>query len=149
MDARLLAGHRDMNITRRYVHPREEELYQENVDLNRRLTITVAVLNDEKNKRVRAERDAFWKDISFSAAHKMGNPMFAIETNLDPLKRRIEDGRVSEAVKVVQSIRNSVEKAKGIVARFKSLTVAQQIRPRRSHEENRRSALGEPLRSRT
>jgi signal transduction histidine kinase len=106
-----------------------EELYQENVDLNRRLTTTVAALNDEKNKRVRAERDAVWKDISFSAAHKMGNPIFAIETNLDPLKRRIEDGRVGEAVKVVQSIRNSVEKAKGIVAQFKSLTVAQQIRP--------------------
>lgn len=28
----------------------------------------MAALNDEKNKRVRAERDAVWKDISFSAA---------------------------------------------------------------------------------
>jgi signal transduction histidine kinase len=106
-----------------------EELYRENMDLTSRLTTTVAALNDEKNKRVRAERDAVWKDISFSAAHKMGNPIFAIETNLDPLKRRIEDGRVAEAIKVVESIRSSVEKAKGIVAQFKSLTIAQQIRP--------------------
>ncbi|MGA7383551.1 MAG: ATP-binding protein [Methylocella sp.] len=105
-----------------------EELYQENVDLTGRLTTTVAALNDEKNKRVRAERDAIWKDISFSAAHKMGNPIFAIETNLDPLRRRIGDGRVGEAVEVVQRIRNSVEKAKGIVAQFKSLTIAQKIR---------------------
>jgi signal transduction histidine kinase len=106
-----------------------EELYRENLDLTRRLTSTLAALSDEKNKRVRAERDAVWKDISFSAAHKMGNPIFAIETNLDPLRRRINDGRVHEATKVVDSIRSSIEKAKGIVEQFKSLTVAQQIRP--------------------
>jgi len=105
-----------------------EELYQENVELAKRLTATVAALTDEKNKRVRAERDAVWKDISFSAAHKMGNPIFAIETNLDPLRRRLVDGRVTEALSVIESIRNSVEKAKGIVAQFKSLTLAQQIR---------------------
>ena len=106
-----------------------EELYQENVDLTRRLTETVAALQDEKDKRVRAERDAVWKDISFSAAHKMGNPIFAIETNLDPLQLRIEDGRRSEAVEIIQSIRRSVEKAKAIVAQFKSLTIAQQVKP--------------------
>lgn len=106
-----------------------EELYRENIDLTKRLTATVAALNDEKNKRVRAERDAVWKDISFSAAHKMGNPIFAIETNLDPLQRRIVDNRTSEAIRVVESIRNSIEKAKAIVAQFKSLTIAQQIKP--------------------
>jgi signal transduction histidine kinase len=106
-----------------------EDLYRENTELTNRLTKTVAALNDEKNKRVRAERDAVWKDISFSAAHKMGNPIFAIETNLDPLQRRIEDGRAAEAVKVVESIRTSIEKAKGIVQQFKSLTIAQQITP--------------------
>jgi signal transduction histidine kinase len=106
-----------------------DDLYRENTDLTTRLFATVSALNDEKNKRVRAERDAVWKDISFSAAQKMGNPIFAIETNLDPLKRRIEDGRREEAADVVHSIRNSVEKAKSIIAQFKSLTVAQQIRP--------------------
>jgi signal transduction histidine kinase len=106
-----------------------EELYREVVELNGRLRSTNAALEDEKNRRVRAERDAVWKDISSAAAHKLGNPIFAIETNLDPLQRRIEDGRVAEAVKVIESIRTSVEKAKGIVAHFKHLTVAQQIIP--------------------
>ena len=106
-----------------------EELYQENIDLTRRLTDTISALKDEKNKRFRAERDAVWKDISFSAAHKMGNPIFAIETNLDPLQLRIDDGRRSEAIEIIQSIRRSVEKAKAIVAQFKSLTVAQQVKP--------------------
>ena len=106
-----------------------EELYRENLDLADRLTATLAALDDEKNKRVRAERDAVWKDISFSAAHKMGNPIFAIETNLDPLVLRTESGRVAEAIEVIRSIRNSVEKAKAIIDQFKSLTVAQQIKP--------------------
>ena len=37
--------------------------------------------------------------------------------------------KLAEAVKVIESIRTSVEKAKGIVAHFKHLTVAQQIIP--------------------
>jgi signal transduction histidine kinase len=113
-----------------------EELNRENLNLNSRLaatnnqlTATIAALEDEKNKRVRAERDAVWKDISFTAAHKMGNPIFAIETNLDPLNRRIDEGRATEAVDVVGRIRKSVEKAKAIVAQFKSLTSAQEVRP--------------------
>ena len=57
-----------------------EELYNETVLLSERLRTTVAAYEEEKNKRVRAERDAVWKDISFSAAHKIGNPIFAIET---------------------------------------------------------------------
>ena len=65
-----------------------EELYRENVDLAAGLAKTVAALEDEKNRRVRAERDAVWKDISFSAAHKIGNPN---------LCDRDESGSVAEA----------------------------------------------------
>ena len=104
-----------------------EELYQENVTLTDNLAKTIADLEEEKNRRVRAERDSVWKDISFSAAHKIGNPVFAIETNLGPLQKRITEDRKDEAVEVVESIRGSVEKAKGIVEQFKSLTKAQQI----------------------
>lgn len=106
-----------------------EQLYSENVDLAERQAILITQLEDEKNKRIRAERDAAWKDISFSAAHKMGNPVFAIETNLDPLSRRIAEQRTAEAQAVVASIRTSVEKAKRIVDQFKSLTRAQEIHP--------------------
>ncbi len=106
-----------------------EELNRENLHLNNRLTATVAALEDEKSKRVRAERDAIWKDISFTAAHKLGNPIFAIETNLDPLTKRIEEKRSEEATYVVGRIRKSVEKAKAIVAQFTSLASAQEVRP--------------------
>ncbi len=106
-----------------------EELYRENVRLTERLTFANAALEAEKNLRVRAERDAVWKDISFSAAHKIGNPIFAIETNLDPLERRVESGRGDEAKEVIRSIRASVEKAKGIIDQFKSLTRAQEVTP--------------------
>ena len=106
-----------------------EELYTETVRLNERLAATNKALEDEKNARVRAERDAVWKDISFTAAHRIGNPIFAIETNLDPLLKRIKEGNSSEAVEVVDDIRASVGKAKDIVEQFKSLTKAQEIHP--------------------
>jgi signal transduction histidine kinase len=105
-----------------------EELYRENLELNRNLVNTLAAYEEEKNRRIRAERDAIWKDISYSAAHKIGNPIFAIETNLDPLQRRIDRNNAGEATEIVNDIRFSVEKAKGIVDQFKSLARSQEIK---------------------
>ena len=109
-----------------------EDLYSETQLLNERLTLTNRKLEEEKNRRVRAERDAIWKDISFAAAHKIGNPIYAIENNLDPLKLRVMEIRTAEAVEVVDEIRDSVEKAKAIVEQFKSLAKAQNIKPART-----------------
>jgi signal transduction histidine kinase len=106
-----------------------EELYRENSDLVARQGKLIIDLEEEKNKRVRAERDSIWKEISFSAAHKIGNPIFAIETDLDPLVRRIQEQRATEAVEVVGNIRSSVEKAKAFVEQFKSLARSQEIKP--------------------
>lgn len=86
-------------------------------------------LQDERHRRVRAERDASWKDISFSAAHALGNPIFAIETILDPLEKRLAEGRLDEAMEVAKRIRVSVEKSKKIIDQFKSLARAQDITP--------------------
>ncbi len=106
-----------------------EELYHENVQLTERLAKLISDLEEERNLRIRAERDAVWKDISFSAAHKIGNPIFAIETDLNPLRRRIVEARIEEAIEVTDNMQSSVEKAKGIVEQFKSLTKAQQVNP--------------------
>ncbi|MBN1902588.1 hypothetical protein JW926_14785 [Candidatus Sumerlaeota bacterium] len=106
-----------------------EELYKENSKLSSNLAKTVADLEEEKNRRVRAERDAVWKDISFTAAHRIGNPIFAIETDLDPLLKRIRENRKQEGEKVVENIRSSVEKAKAYIEQFKSLTKAQEVKP--------------------
>jgi signal transduction histidine kinase len=104
-----------------------EELYQENAQITTRLSQTVEELKEERGRRVRAERDAAWKDISFAAAHKIGNPVFAIETILGPLEKRITDGRTAEAIDMSHRIQMSVEKAKEIVNQFKSLALAQKI----------------------
>lgn len=106
-----------------------EELYKENVDFAVRQTELISKLEEEKNKRIRAERDSVWKDISFSAAHKIGNPIFAIETDLDPLLKRVREQRTAEAEEVVANIRSSVEKAKAFVEQFKSLSRSQEIKP--------------------
>lgn len=106
-----------------------DELYQENVELSRNYITANAALKEEQNRRLRAERDAAWKDISFAAAHKLGNPVFAIETNMDPLRKRIIENRKEEAILVTDEILVSVEKAKDIVDQFKSLTRVQRMEP--------------------
>jgi len=104
-----------------------EDLYMENSELSERVVRSNVELEAEKNRRITAERDAVWKDITFSAAHKIGNPIFAIETNLDPLVKRIRENKTAEVNEVITDIRSSVEKAKSIIEQFKSLEKAQDI----------------------
>jgi signal transduction histidine kinase len=86
-------------------------------------------LNHERELRIEAEREAAWKDVAFTAAHKLGNPLFAIETNLHELVDLTEstDPMVRD---IIQDISTSVEKAKVIIEHFKSLTKFRRISPR-------------------
>lgn len=86
-------------------------------------------LNNERRLRIEAEREAAWKDVAFTAAHKLGNPLFAIETNLHELVELTEttDPMVQD---IIQDISTSVEKAKVIIEHFKSLTKFRNIAPR-------------------
>lgn len=104
-----------------------EDLYKENLELTDRQARLISELEVEKNRRISAERDAVWKEISFAAAHKIGNPIFAIETNLDPLVKRIRENKTEEVNEVIADIHLSVDKAKSIIEQFKSLTKAQDI----------------------
>ena len=106
-----------------------DELHKENLDLLQSLATTNSALQEEKNRRVRAERDAVWKDIAFSAAHKLGNPIFAIETDIEPLKKRVLEGKTTEVNEVIANLFRAVDKAKGIIEQFKSLAKAQNVSP--------------------
>ena len=76
-----------------------------------------------------AERDDLWKDAAFQAAHKLGNPIFALETALQVIKRHIKQ-KPDEALSVAQEMAVSIEKAKLIIDQFKSLSRAQENSPR-------------------
>lgn len=52
------------------------------------------------------------KKTTLGLDHFLGNPLFAIETNLNPLRKRIKDGRYNEALEIIDSIQRSVNKAK-------------------------------------
>jgi len=54
-------------------------------------------------------------ETSETLTEKIGNKIFAIETNLDPLERRIMDGRVEEAIEILKSIRISVDHIKQLL----------------------------------
>jgi len=104
-----------------------EELYRENVSLSEKLQSTIEALKEERDRRVIAERDAVWKDVAFTAAHKLGNPIFALETNLQGIKRRIST-HPEKALEVATEMDASIEKAKTIIEQFKSLTKAHEIK---------------------
>lgn len=106
-----------------------EQLYLENAALEQKNQATIAALEEEKDRRARAERDAVWKDVAFTAAHKLGNPIFALETNLQSLKRAVGDSP-TEARDISTEMASSIEKAKTIIDQFKSLTKAREITPR-------------------
>lgn len=106
-----------------------DELYRETVELNEILQATNIELKEEKEKRAKAERDAVWKEVAFKAAHKLGNPVFALETDLQGLKRRIHENPEA-ALAVAREMGISIEKAKVIIGQFKSLIRAQESSPR-------------------
>lgn len=107
-----------------------EEMYNENVMLNERIQMTLMTLEEEKKKRFIAERDAAWKDVAFKAAHKLGNPIDAIDTFLQSLKRRLQSNRCNEASEIADEMETSIEESKTVIAQFKSLTKAQEINSR-------------------
>jgi GAF domain-containing protein len=108
-----------------------------NIDDATRFSAIVKELRKEEAKRATDERDNEWREISFSAAHAIGNPIFAIESILDLLEKRIfevgvnhrDREKVFATAELVSRIRRSVEKSKKIVDQFKSLSRVQDIKP--------------------
>jgi pentatricopeptide repeat protein len=52
--------------------------------------------------------------------HFIGNPLFAIETNLDPLRKRIKEGRIEEALEILDEMQRSVDLAKEALSQVKA-----------------------------
>jgi hypothetical protein len=48
----------------------------------------------------------------------VGNPVFAIETNLEPLRKRIVNGNVEEALQILKEIEQSVNRIKDFLGTF-------------------------------
>jgi signal transduction histidine kinase len=107
-----------------------EEMYQDNILLNERLQSVNLALTEEKKKRFIAERDAAWKDVAFKAAHKLGNPIDAIDTFLESLRIRLDKKLIPEAIKITSAMEVSIEESKVVISQFKSLTKAQEINPK-------------------
>lgn len=98
-----------------------------------KLTVEVSSLKKEvKHKEETAskdEREAAWQDIAMKAAHKIGNPIEAIDRYNKTLQIRLEKKDLRES-KIIQShIHESVRDAKYVLSEFKSLTKLTQIRP--------------------
>ena len=107
-----------------------EELYKDYEVLTKRLQRTVEELKEEKKKRFIAERDAAWKDVAFKAAHKLGNPLDAVEAFLEALKKRIDAKNLEKAKEICEKMEFSIEEAKLVITQFKSLAKSREIKPK-------------------
>ncbi len=99
-----------------------EALYRENVTLFERLEHVNNELRQERSRRAAAEREAAWKDVAFTAAHKLGNPLFAAETQLQLLRKSNGDSN-----RRLEELGSALERAKLILEQFKSLTRAERL----------------------
>ena len=59
-------------------------------------------------KNFRETTDMLAADIE----HTVGNALFALETNLQPLRKRIMENRTQEALEILQEMEASITKAK-------------------------------------
>lgn len=53
---------------------------------------------------------------SENVRHLIGNPMFALETNLSSVRRRIQQGKSTEALELLDSMQTSIERIKTVLA---------------------------------
>lgn len=106
-----------------------EELYKQYAEINEQLQKTNELLTSERSKVQSLERDAAWKLLSFTAAHRLGNPMDAIDSELSNLKMAIQLKRNDLVDEIIKSMEIPIERAKSIVSEFRNLSVAHEITP--------------------
>jgi signal transduction histidine kinase len=106
-----------------------EELYRQYADMNEELQNTNQLLIAERNKIELLERDAAWKLLSFTAAHRLGNPLDAIDSELSNLRQALEMGKTEMVNEIVKSMEIPIERAKSIISEFRNLSLAQELKP--------------------
>ncbi|UIR57682.1 HAMP domain-containing histidine kinase [Sphingobacterium sp. SRCM116780] len=129
------------SLTRSGVRLSYEELYNQNTIINEELTKKNAMLLAERQKIETLERDAAWKLLSFTAAHRLGNPMDAIDSELSNLRKALSVGRTDMLQDIIKSMEIPVERAKSIVSEFRNLSIAQEIKTERINYEKLREIL--------
>jgi len=116
-------------ISRSGVRLSYEELYKQYAEINEELQTTNQLLISERSKVQLLERDAAWKLLSFTAAHRLGNPMDAIDSELSNLKSALKLNRTDMFEEIIKSMEIPIERAKSIVSEFRNLSVAHEIVP--------------------
>ncbi|WP_333887294.1 HAMP domain-containing sensor histidine kinase [Sphingobacterium siyangense] len=129
------------SLTRSGVRLSYEDLYNQNMIINDELTKKNEMLLSERLKVETLERDAAWKLLSFTAAHRLGNPMDAIDSELSNLKKALVLGRNDMLEDIIKSMEIPVERAKSIVSEFRNLSIAQEIEPEKVSSEKLREIL--------
>lgn len=122
-------------ISRSGVRLSYEELYKQYAEINEQLETANQLLISERSKVQSLERDAAWKLLSFTAAHRLGNPMDAIDSELSNLKLALNLNKKEMIDEIIKSMEIPIERAKSIVSEFRNLSVAHEISQETVHSK--------------
>lgn len=104
-----------------------EDIRQENLRLNQELRALLEDRQVEHESTLAVEVDTAWKEVAFQTAHKLGNPIFAVETAVKTLQLQLAAARLDKSTATAERILSIIEDAKGIISEFKSLNTASQL----------------------
>jgi signal transduction histidine kinase len=105
-----------------------EDLYKENVEITNQFEKLNTELQKEKRNKFILERKAAWEILSFTAAHKLGNPIDSIDTFHNRLNKFLALKDYKKASEISKNMDQAIEDAKRLIAEFKSLAKAEEIK---------------------
>ena len=80
------------------------------------------ILQKKKLKEMdRDERELVWQDVAFKAAHKIGNPIDAIDTYVNYLTKKLSANDIIGAKEILVNIEECVNEIKYVLSEFKQL----------------------------
>jgi signal transduction histidine kinase len=91
-----------------------------------------AELKQSRERQIRAEKDAAWREMARQVAHDIKNPLTPIQLSVDLLKRAHDDQSPQfEAIfeRTVDTVRRQVRHLRDIASDFHALTGVSQSRP--------------------
>ncbi|MBO0934780.1 sensor histidine kinase [Fibrella aquatilis] len=96
-------------------------------DLESTIQNLTVKIKTERDIVVRDERELAWQDVANKAAHKIGNPVEAIDTFVGKSIKKLRANDTKGLMSLLNDINESVEHVKHILGEFKSLTKNEQI----------------------
>ena len=103
-----------------FLHFKQQRFFSEDDEMKLAMfsnKAAIAIENARRYEDLKKAKDA--RSVSNLIAHKLENPLFAIQNNMQPLLKRIQENRISESEEIISEIIISIETAKAFIEKIK------------------------------